>query len=146
MLSPEQQTFETHVRRVPTPFAAGALFGLAAVLYGIYSAVTGPSIDSAVALLSSMGLMVAIASARTNALRVQDRIIRLEMHVRLRHLLPADLQSRIGELTLAQLVSLRFASDAELPALTRRVLDEKLTDRKAIKQLITNWQADSLRV
>ena len=146
MPAPEQQTFETHVRRVPTAYAAGALFALAGVLYGIYSVVTGPSIDSAVALLSSMALMAAMAFARTNALRVQDRIIRLEMQVRLRHLLPADLQSRVGELTLAQLVSLRFASDAELPALTRRVLDEKLTDRKAIKQLITNWQADSLRV
>ncbi len=146
MPAPEQQTFETHVRRVPTAYAAGTLVALAGVVCGIDSVVTGPSIDSAVALLSSMALMVAMAFARTNALRVQDRIIRLEMQVRLRHLLPADLQSRIGELTLAQLVSLRFASDAELPALTRRVLDEKLTDRKVIKQLITNWQADSLRV
>ena len=146
MPAPEQQTFETHVRRVPTAYAAGTLFALAGVLYGIYSVVTGPSIDSAVALLSSMALMAALAFARTNALRVQDRIIRLEMQVRLRHLLPADLQSRIGEMTLAQLVSLRFAGDAELPALTRRVLDEKLTDRKTIKKLITSWQADSLRV
>ena len=146
MPSPEQQTFETHVRRVPTAYAAGALFALAGVFYGIYSVVTGPSIDSAVALLSSIALMLAIAFTRNNALRVQDRIIRLEMQVRLRHLLPADLQSRIGELTLSQSVSLRFASDAELPALTRRVLDEKLTDRKTIKKLITSWQADSLRV
>ena len=146
MPSPEQQTFETHVRRVPTAYAAGALFALAGVFYGIYSVVTGPAIDSAVALLSSMALMLAIAFTRNNALRVQDRIIRLEMQVRLRHLLPADLQSRIGELTLSQSVSLRFASDAELPALTRRVLDEKLTDRKTIKKLITSWQADSLRV
>ena len=146
MPSPAQQTFETHVQRVPNAYAAGALFALAGVLYGVYRVATGPSIDSAVALLSSAALMVALAFTRTNALRVQDRIIRLEMQVRLLHLLPADLQSRIGELTLGQLVSLRFASDAELPALTRRVLDEKLTDRKTIKKLITSWQADSLRV
>ncbi|MCU1343192.1 MAG: hypothetical protein JWN92_2615, partial [Candidatus Acidoferrum typicum] len=33
----------------------------------------------------------------------------------------------------------------ELPALARKVLDEKLNDRKAIKKLIKNWQADYLR-
>jgi hypothetical protein len=42
-------------------------------------------------------------------------------------------------------VSLRFASDAELPALARKVLDEKVTERKAIKQLIKNWKPDYLR-
>jgi hypothetical protein len=46
---------------------------------------------------------------------------------------------------VAQLVSLRFASDAELPALARKVLDEKLSDRKGIKQLVKDWQADYLR-
>ena len=146
MPAPEQQTFETHVRRVPAAYSAGSLFALFAVVYGIYGLVTGPSLDSVVTLLTAMALVVALAFTRTNALRVQDRIIRLEMQVRLRQLLPADLQGRIGELTVGQLVSLRFASDAELPALTRRVLDEKLTDRKTIKQLITAWQADSLRV
>jgi hypothetical protein len=93
-----------------------------------------------------VALLIALSFVRTNSLRVQDRIIRLEMQVRLRQVLPADLQARIGELSLSQLVSLRFASDAELPALTRRVLDEKLTDRKAIKMLVTDWQADSFRV
>ena len=46
---------------------------------------------------------------------------------------------------MAQLVSLRFASDAELPALARKVHDEKLNDRKAIKRLVKDWQADYLR-
>jgi hypothetical protein len=43
------------------------------------------------------------------------------------------------------LVSLRFASDAELPTLARKVLDEKLNERKAIKQLVKNWKPDYLR-
>jgi len=59
--------------------------------------------------------------------------------------LPADLQARTGELTIAQIVSLRFACDAELPVLARKVLDEKLTERKAIKQLIKSWRPDYQR-
>jgi hypothetical protein len=76
---------------------------------------------------------------------VQDRVIRLEMQLRLQQLLPQDLRPRMREFTVNQLVSLRFASDAELPALARKVLDEKLNDRKAIKKLIRDWQPDYLR-
>jgi hypothetical protein len=46
---------------------------------------------------------------------------------------------------MGQVIALRFASDAELPALARKVLDEKLVERKAIKQLIKNWKPDYLR-
>lgn len=141
-----RQSFDNHVRRVPNAYAAGTLFAVVAVLYSAYRVVTAPSLDTAVAVLTALALLLALAFVRTNALRVQDRVIRLEMQVRLRQLLPADLLPRIGELSLGQLVSLRFASDAELPALTRKVLDEKLTDRNAIKKLVTDWQADNFRV
>jgi hypothetical protein len=83
--------------------------------------------------------------ARVFALTVQDRVIRLEMRLRMRELLPADLQPRINEFTHKQLVAMRFASDAELPALARTVLDERLTDGTAIKRLVRDWQADTLR-
>jgi hypothetical protein len=61
-------------------------------------------------------------------------------------LLPEDLKPRIGEFTINQLVSLRFASDAELPNLARKVLDSKMTERKAIKQMVQNWRPDHQRV
>jgi hypothetical protein len=83
--------------------------------------------------------------ARLFALSVQDRIIRLEMRLRLAEILPPDLRARIPEFTVAQLVSMRFACDAELPALARKVLDEKMSDRKAIKQLVKDWQGDYAR-
>ncbi len=76
---------------------------------------------------------------------MQNRLIRLEMRLRLAKLLPADLQSRIGEFTVSQLISMRFASDAEMPELARKVLDEKMNERKAIKQMVKDWQADWLR-
>jgi Family of unknown function (DUF6526) len=67
------------------------------------------------------------------------------MQLRLQRLLPADLQPSISSLTVGQLVALRFASDAELPGLVRKVLGDKIEDRKAIKQMIQNWQPDHLR-
>jgi hypothetical protein len=76
---------------------------------------------------------------------VQDRVIRLEERLRYERVLPADLKARSGELNIGQIVSLRFASDAELPALAKKVLDEKLTERKAIKQLVKSWKPDYLR-
>jgi len=67
------------------------------------------------------------------------------MRLHLAEILPVDLRPRIPEFTVAQLGSLRFAGDAELPALARKVLDDKMNDRKAIKQLIKDWRADYLR-
>ena len=67
------------------------------------------------------------------------------MRLRLQQILPADLKPRILEFTKNQLIALRFASDAELPQLARKTLDENLTDRAAIKKLVQNWQADELR-
>jgi len=90
-------------------------------------------------------LLVGFITVRVMALRVQDRVIRLEERLRCERVLPADLRPRVGEFTVNQLISLRFASDAELPALARKVLDEKMSERKPIKQLIKNWRADYLR-
>jgi hypothetical protein len=72
-------------------------------------------------------------------------VIRLEERMRMRALLPADLQPRIEAFTVKQLVALRFASDQELPALARKVLDDKMEDQKAIKKLVTAWRADHQR-
>jgi Family of unknown function (DUF6526) len=96
-------------------------------------------------VLLALALLVGFLSARRFALSVQDRVIRLEERLRYQRLLPTDLQPRIDEFTVAQLVSLRFASDAELPALARKVLDDKMQERKAIKQLVKNWKPDYLR-
>jgi hypothetical protein len=65
--------------------------------------------------------------------------------MRLEKLLPEDLQPRIGEFTCGQLVAMRFASDAELPALARKVLTSNIQTGKAIKQMVQSWRADYLR-
>jgi len=105
----------------------------------------GFSWDGLERVLLALGLAVGFLTARIMALRVQDRVIRLEERLRYERVLPADLKPRIGEFTVPQLVSLRFASDAELPALARKVLDEKMSERKAIKQMVKTWKPDYLR-
>jgi hypothetical protein len=96
-------------------------------------------------VLLAFGLVLGFLVSRLMALKVQDRVIRLEEHLRYERLLPADLKPRIGEFSVAQVVSLRFASDAELPALARKVLDEKMNERKAIKRMVKTWRPDYLR-
>ncbi len=96
-------------------------------------------------VILAAALVVLVFEARLFALAVQDRVIRLEERLRYAQILPADLQARCRELAIGQIVALRFACDAELPALARKVLDEKLTERKAIKQLVKNWKPDYLR-
>jgi hypothetical protein len=104
-----------------------------------------PSVQTLVGTLTAIALVLLWIYPRLFALSVQDRIIRLEMQLRLQRILPDDLRARIGEITRGQFVALRFASDAELPALVRKVLDEGITDQKQIKMAVKDWQADYLR-
>ena len=96
-------------------------------------------------VLVAAALAVGFLSARMMALKVQDRVIRLEERLRYERVLPPDLKPRVGEFTVSQLVALRFACDAELPALARKVPDDKICERKAIKQMVKTWKPDYLR-
>lgn len=84
--------------------------------------------------------------ARTQALTAQDRVIRLEMRLRLHQLLSGDTKLRINDLTPRQLIALRFASDEEIPGIVDEILAGKLASSKEIKMRVKNWQADWLRV
>jgi hypothetical protein len=140
------QNIRNHVRFVPLFHLFVAPVLLINVGRSIYRIVHfGISFETVFGVLLALALFALSFCARIFALTVQDRVIRLEMRLRLAEVLPVDLRPRISEFTAGQLVSLRFAGDAELPALARKVLDDKLEDRKAIKQLIKNWQGDYLR-
>ena len=90
-------------------------------------------------------LIVIFAYMRIWPLTVQDRVVRLEMKLRLNELLPDDLKGRIGELNKDQMMAIRFAGDEELPDLMREVLDKGLTDRGEIKKKVRDWQPDHWR-
>lgn len=146
MANEKTQNFANHTKLVP-PFHMFVLpVFLLNVGWTIYHLIKmGISFENVLLVLMAFALLLGALFGRLFALTVQDRVIRLEMRLRMAEILPADLRARIPEFTVGQLVSLRFASDAELPALARKVLDEKMESRKAIKQMIKDWQGDYLR-
>ena len=141
----QPQNFANHARFVPAFHFFVAPVFLLNVVWSIVRVVRNFSVGTIMALLVAIALFLLAFTARIFALTVQDRVIRLEMRLRMQQLLPADLRGRIPEYTVEQLVALRFASDVELPALARKVLDEKLANRKTIKRMVQDWQADLLR-
>ena len=145
MAERKPQTYENHARFVPTyHFVA---FGILVINLGwsIWTLIKAPSGGAVMALLLAVALLLVTFHSRTFPLTVQDRVIRLEMRLRLHEVLPDDLRPRIGELTRSQLVALRFAGDGELPDLVREVLEGRLAGATAIKQKIKDWQPDYFR-
>jgi hypothetical protein len=142
----EQQNYSNHGRFFPPFHFFAAPVLLANFVWSIVRLKhLGYSPYAIFSVVVAAALVVTLLVARLMALKVQDRVIRLEERLRYQRLLPTDLQSRIDDFTVNQLVSLRFASDAELPGLARKVLDDKINDRKTIKQMIKVWKPDYLR-
>jgi hypothetical protein len=139
------QNFANHRKFVPLyHFGIFAVFAVN-VLWSLVQLVRFPSWTTAFGVALALALLILFFYTRTFALTVQDRVIRLEMRLRLKHVLPADLAARILELDRDQLIALRFASDAELPDLVREVLTNDIHNRDAIKKKIQNWQGDYWR-
>jgi len=144
MADPEQ-SYKNHIRLFP-PFHFFVLpVFLINVIVTAWLLYRTPSRLGVWQLVVAVALLLAALTARVMALAVQDRVIRLEMRLRMRELLPPDLQARIPSITREQCVALRFASDAELPALVRRVVAGELKSSAEIKRQITHWQGDYLR-
>jgi hypothetical protein len=140
------QTYANHARFHP-PFhyflAPGSILLLVLTVVRVIRHYR--QMEAWILLLFGILFPMAVFLLRSNALRVQDRLIRLEERLRLQALLSAELSARIGELTEPQLIALRFASDQELPALVAKVLAAKM-ESKDIKQAIVAWRADTFRV
>lgn len=139
------QSYANHARLYPPFHYFVAPVLILNLLYTIWRLIRQPSFDTVWGVVLAAGLVGLATAARLMALTVQDRVIRLEMRLRLSQLLPSELQRRIGDLTPAQLIGLRFASDGELPQLMERVLDGSLKTTKEIKQAVKSWQGDYLR-
>jgi hypothetical protein len=139
------QTYKNHARLLP----AFHFFVLPVLLLNFLNDVRHawrwPSEGAFFTVIVGAALFTLGLLSRTQALTVQDRVIRLEMRLRLRQLLPPDLLARLDDLTPRQLVALRFACDAEMPGLVRDVLDGKLKTTKEIKLRVQSWQPDWLR-
>ena len=145
MANTKPQSYANHSRLDPGfHFVLVPLIFVALVL-SIISLERHPDLHSTLWLVLAIALLLTARKARSSALKVQDRVIRLEERLRLSMLLPEVARPRMAELTEPQLIGLRFASDAELPALAMRALNEGLT-KKQIKASIQSWRADNFRV
>ncbi len=142
----KQQSYSNHVRFDPIFHFFLLPVLLITLIATIVHLARHPHFWSAWFVVLAFALIVmAGKGGRANALKAQDRVIRLEERMRLATLLPQPLSARVWELQESQLIALRFASDAEAPALVERTLNEKLTP-KQIKQAIQNWRPDYFRV
>ena len=140
------QNFANHTRFVPAFHYVALpilLVNFVSAVVGLFNGITW---DASLHVLVAVALIIVALFARVFALKAQDRVIRLEMRLRMLELLPEDRQGRINDFTPTQMVSLRFAGDAELPELARKVLDENITKMTPIKKMITDWQGDYFRV
>jgi hypothetical protein len=145
MANTTSQSYAHHTRRDPPFHFFLVPLSIAAIILSVNLLVRHQRMASILWVLLAIGLLGTAMKARSYALKVQDRIIRLEERLRLALLVPEAARARIGELTESQLVALRFASDAELPGLATRALNEGLTS-KQIKSSIQSWRPDYFRV
>ena len=145
-MSERPQSFENHTKMVPGYHYWGTGLLVLPTVYFLYRAAVDFSVERLAIFLFAVGVVLVAFYARAFPLKVQDRLIRMEERMRMERLLPPDLKSRIPELTVGQLVALRFASDGELADLVRRVLDGKITDRREIKKAVKSWRADHDRM
>lgn len=142
----EKQTYQNHVRWYPivhfvlTPILLFNLIWQSVRLY------QEPNWDRAENVLMAVAFVILSIAARLQALKAQDRVIRLEERLRFKELLPADLAEKAVNLRTNQLIALRFASDEELSALVQRTLNGEFQSTKEIKLAIKNWRGDYLRV
>jgi len=139
------QNFSNHTRfDPPFHFFIMPVFAIT-LIASIVHLVRRPGLHSAWLVVVMIAALGAIFKIRLNALKVQDRVIRLEERLRLASLLDPSLRPRIPEFTESQLIALRFASDAELPALAARALNEKLAAAD-IKKAVQHWRPDYWRI
>ena len=144
-MAQQPQSLKNHAKFDPLFHFFLAPVALVILIATIVQMVRQPGWYSAAHILIALWALVAAFKIRTYALKVQDRVIRLEERIRLKELAPASFQGRIGDLTEDQLIGLRFASDGEVADLAQRALAGNW-NRKQVKEAIKNWRPDNWRV
>jgi len=143
--APPAQSYATHRRHFALFHYVALPILLANVTVAVGHAIRRPSMWNAWLVVVALGLVAGLVASRASTLHVQNRVIALEMRLRLAVLLPPELRVRIPELRLRHLIALRFASDAELPGLVERCLRGELATADAVKREIRDWRPDLAR-
>ena len=141
----ETQNYQNHVRWYPLVHFVLTPILLFNLLWQCVRAYQDLSWDRAENILIAIAFLILSVATRLQALTVQNRLIRLEEHLRYKALLSPDLAEKSSNLKTGQIIALRFASDGELPELVEKTLNGKFKDSKEIKLAIKDWRGDYLR-
>lgn len=142
----ETQNYRNHVRYYPLVHFVIIPLLFLNLIWQIIRFSQEKTWDRAENVLMAIVFMLISMAARLQALRVQDRVIRLEERLRYKEVLPAGLAAQAAQLRMGKILALRFASDEELPELIQKTLNGELKTAKEIKHAIKNWRGDYSRV
>lgn len=142
---PETQNYQNHTRWNPLVHFVASPLLIGLIIWALVCVIMEFEWFRVQILLLSIAAALVSVAARTQVLTVQNRVIRLEERLRYKELLPAELASRAVDLSVGKMISLRFASDQELPGLVQRVISGELNTAREIKMAVQNWRADHLR-
>jgi hypothetical protein len=139
------QSYANHRRVFPLYHLFALPVLLAHVAVTLVGAFRDPTLWTIWMVVVAVGLVAAVVANRASTLIVQNRVIGLEMRLRLATVLPVELCQRIPELDIRQLVGLRYAGDAEVTGLVERRLRGELTTADAVKRAVRQWRPDYVR-
>jgi hypothetical protein len=142
----EPQTFKNHVRWYPIVHFVIFPLTIINVIWQIVMLWQGPGWNQAESLLMAIVLVLIVFTARTQSLKAQDRVIRLEEYLRYRGVLPPDLAEKACAFPTGRIIALRFAHDDELAEIVQRIVNGEFATNKELKLAIKNWRGDYLRV
>ena len=138
-----EQSFQSHTHH-PVPTYIATVFWNVAVVLLIGQAFFGWSVTNWLFAAILMTVVPLISLSRTYTVKLQDRIIMLEMKVRAAELLSPGQDAQLAKLSAKQIAALRFASDDEFGSLLERAARENLSP-KEIKASIRTWRPDPHR-
>ena len=145
MSNSKPQNLKNHARVDPLFHFAVLTTLLANLIIAIVHLVRQPDFRAVWFLVLSFAAILAALKIRMYALKVQDRVIRLEERIRLQALAPSEWHTQIYKLSEDQMIGLRFAADDEVVELAKQALEHNL-NRKQIKESIKSWRPDYWRV
>jgi hypothetical protein len=142
----KEQNYSNHARYFP--FLHFFVMPLALVLLFLQAYRGLSSMDNTELIILGLVFLLICSNvaARLQALKAQDRVIRLEEFLRFDSLLSPEVAAKAKKLPPSVIMGLRFAPDHELTNLLERVFSGELTGSKEIKQAIKDWKADHHRV
>lgn len=142
----QEQNFSNHVRWYPLGHYIVAPILILNLIYQCVTLYRGYSYPQVWMVVVSFALIAMHVAARLQALKAQDRVIRLEERLRYRELLPPDLARKASELPPGMIIAMRFASDEELASIAESAVAGKFANSGELKKSIKNWRADHHRV